>query len=55
MIASSHTRPMASIIPIKVRTLMEIPVMYMIKKVEIIEMGMATTGINVDLQSRRKK
>ncbi len=53
--ASSTTSPVARTIPNRVNTLMEKSSIYMMKKAPISEIGMATAGISVDLQSRRKK
>lgn len=52
--ASSTTIPVARTIPSSVKTLMEKPETYMIKKAPTSEIGIAITGIKVVRQSRRK-
>ena len=54
-IASSTTRPMASTRPSRVNTLIEKPATYITKKAPVSDTGIATTGINVVRQSRRKE
>ena len=53
--ASSTTMPMASTIPSSVSTLIEKPATYITKKAPMSETGIASTGMSVERQSRRKR
>jgi hypothetical protein len=53
-IASSQTRPIASTNPTRVRMLMEKPATYMMKNALMMLTGIASTGMMVARQSRKK-